>query len=183
MLRTLVFVDHSNLEGQMRHLQRLPNQLTLRELLADASEGRHLIDMSIYAALPHKNGDGVQRYHDWLRMQGFNVVSKRQKQLPDGQFKCNLDTELALDALEACMTIRPDILILVSGDGDFAPLCRRARRLGIRVEVASLNHALAAELKGAAHGVIDLSDWASTCNPTGAAPAIGSSDVFSERVL
>jgi uncharacterized LabA/DUF88 family protein len=184
MIRVLVLVDESNLEGQLRADNRRPDHLSLRRFIADPDEGRFLIDMVIYAALPHENGEKVVKWHDWLRMQGFSVISKRAKKLPNGTTKCNLDTELALDALEMAAEIRPDVVVLVTGDGDFSIVCRRLRRKGIRVEVASLNRGLANELKAAASGVIDLSDWAATCQAMGGqdAPAIGTAAVFDELI-
>jgi len=52
--------------------------------------------------------------------------------------------------------MRPDVVILVTGDADFAYLAIKLRRHGIRVEVASVAANLGNLLKSAANDVIDL---------------------------
>jgi len=138
------------------------------------------VDTYVYASLPPENGDGLQRFYDWLRSEGFQVITKRAKRLPGGRIKADLDTYLILDAMELGFSIRPDVITLVTGDGDYAPLCIKLRRMGIRVEVASLEAALAGELVRACQGVIDLSPWVETCTPNEgqAQVQLGSENVF-----
>ena len=52
--------------------------------------------------------------------------------------------------------MQPDVVVLVTGDADFAYLATKLRRRGIRVEVASVAQNLSALLKAAANAVIDL---------------------------
>jgi uncharacterized LabA/DUF88 family protein len=52
--------------------------------------------------------------------------------------------------------MRPDVVILVTGDADFAYLAIKLRRHGIRVEVASVAANLGNTLRSAANAVIDL---------------------------
>ena len=52
--------------------------------------------------------------------------------------------------------MRPDLVILVTGDADFAYLVIKLRRHGIRVEVASVAANLGNTLRTAANDVIDL---------------------------
>jgi uncharacterized LabA/DUF88 family protein len=52
--------------------------------------------------------------------------------------------------------MRPDVVILVTGDADFAYLAIKLRRHGIRVEVASVAANLGHTLRAAANDVIDL---------------------------
>ena len=56
----------------------------------------------------------------------------------EGHYKANVDVMMAIDALELSIEIRPDVVILVTGDADFAYLAIKLRRHGIRVEVASV---------------------------------------------
>jgi hypothetical protein len=64
---------------------------------------------------------------------------------------------MAIDALELSIEMRPDVVILVTGDADFAYLVIKLRRHGIRVEVASVAANLGHNLRSAANEVIDLS--------------------------
>jgi uncharacterized LabA/DUF88 family protein len=63
---------------------------------------------------------------------------------------------MAIDALELSIEMRPDVVILVTGDADFAYLAIKLRRHGIRVEVASVAANLGNILRSAANHVIDL---------------------------
>jgi uncharacterized LabA/DUF88 family protein len=63
---------------------------------------------------------------------------------------------MAIDALELSVEMRPDVVILVTGDADFAYLAVKLRRRGIRVEVASVAQNLGNILKSTANDVIDL---------------------------
>jgi uncharacterized LabA/DUF88 family protein len=63
---------------------------------------------------------------------------------------------MAIDALELAAEMQPEVVILVTGDADFAYLATKMRRRGIRVEVASVAANLSGTLKAAANAVIDL---------------------------
>jgi uncharacterized LabA/DUF88 family protein len=74
-------------------------------------------------------------------------------------FAANIDMLMAMDALDLSIEARPDIVVLVSGDGDFAYLANKLRRRGIRVEAASLPTVMSGELKRAVNEFIDLRDF------------------------
>jgi uncharacterized LabA/DUF88 family protein len=63
---------------------------------------------------------------------------------------------MAMDAIELALEVKPDIVVLVTGDSDFAYLAEKLRRRGMRVEVASVEQSLGSELKSAANSVVDL---------------------------
>jgi uncharacterized LabA/DUF88 family protein len=63
---------------------------------------------------------------------------------------------MAIDAVELSVEMRPDVVVLVTGDADFAHLALQLRRRGIRVEAAATAQTLGAALKGAVNEVIDL---------------------------
>ena len=57
------------------------------------------------------------------------------------------------------------LVILVTGDADFAHLALQLRRRGIRVEVASVAQTLGAGLKTSANAIIDLAPLLATFDP------------------
>ena len=65
---------------------------------------------------------------------------------------------MAIDAMELALEIKPDIVVLVTGDSDFAYLAQKLRRRGIRVEVASVEQSLGSELRNSANSVVDLTE-------------------------
>ncbi len=68
-------------------------------------------------------------------------------------YRCDFDIEITMDVLKVMYQVRPDIIVLASGDSHFVPLVLELRKSGIRVEVASFEDAAAREmmLKGSGH--------------------------------
>jgi uncharacterized LabA/DUF88 family protein len=160
--RLLVLVDESNVGSSVRTAGRGLDWLRLREFLAGADSGRELIEMVVYAGLPpaipfwQDERDKKNKFIHWLRSNGFMVVTKDGAPAEEGHYKANVDVMMAIDALELSVEMQPDVVILVTGDADFAYLATKLRRRGIHVEVASVSQNLGGVLKSAANAVIDL---------------------------
>jgi uncharacterized LabA/DUF88 family protein len=136
--------------------------LKLRDFLAGPDTGRDLIEMVVYAGLPpaipiwQEERDKKNKFIQWLRANGFMVVTKDGAPAEEGRYKANVDVMMAIDALELSVEMRPDVVILVTGDADFAYLATKLRRRGIRVDVASVAQNLGNMLRSTANEVIDL---------------------------
>src|SRR6202162_3968672 len=160
--RVLVLVDESNVGSSVRTAGRGLGWLKLRDFLAGPNSGRDLIEMVVYAGLPpaiptwQEERDKKNKFVHWLRSNGFMVVTKDGAPAEEGRYKANVDVMMAIDALELSIEMRPDVVILVTGDADFAYLATKLRRHGIRVEVASVTANLGNVLRSAANEVIDL---------------------------
>src|SRR5919202_4447830 len=160
--RLLVLVDESNVGSSVRNVGRGLDWLKLRDFLAGPGTGRDLIEMVVYAGLPpaipawQEERDKKNKFVQWLRANGFMVVTKDGAPAEEGRYKANVDVMMAIDALELSVEMRPDIVILVTGDADFAYLAIKLRRRGIRVEVASVAQNLGNMLRSTANEVIDL---------------------------
>jgi uncharacterized LabA/DUF88 family protein len=157
-----VLVDESNVSSSVRTVGRGLDWLKLRDFLAGENTGRDLIEMVVYAGLPpamavwQEERDKKSKFVQWLRTNGFMVVTKDGSPAETGHYKANVDVMMAIDALELSVEMRPDVVILVTGDTDFAYLVTKLRRRGIRVEVASVTQNLGNILRSAANEVIDL---------------------------
>jgi len=160
--RLLVLVDESNIGSSVRTAGRGLDWLKLRDFLAGPNTGRELIEMVVYAGLPpvipiwQEERDKKNKFMHWLRSNGFMVVTKDGSPAEEGRYKANVAVMMAIDALELSVEMRPDVVILVTGDADFAYLATKLRRRGIRVEVASVAQNLGNILKSTANEVIDL---------------------------
>ena len=160
--RVLVLVDESNVVSSVRTAGRGLDWLKLRETLAGEDTGRELIEMVVYAGLPpaipawQEERDKKNKFLHWLRSNGFLVVTKDGSPTEEGYYKANVDVMMAIDAVELSVAMRPDVVILVTGDADFSYLALQLRRRGIRVEVASVAQNLGSALKTTANEVIDL---------------------------
>ena len=157
-----MLVDESNVGSSVRTAGRGLDWLKLRDFLAGPDTGRDLIEMVVYAGLPpaisawQEERDKKNKFMHWLRSNGFMVVTKDGSPAEEGHYKANVDVMMAIDALELSIEMRPDVVILVTGDADFAYLAIKLRRHGIRVEVASVAANLGNILRSAANDVIDL---------------------------
>src|SRR5437016_9057597 len=160
--RLLVLVDESNVGSSVRTVGRGLDWLKLRDFLGGPNTGRELIEMVVYAGLPpampiwQEERDKKNKFVQWLRSNGFMVVTKDGSPAEEGRYKANVDVMMAIDALELSVEMHPDVVILVTGDTDFAYLAIKLRRRGIRVEVASVTQNLGNILRSAANEVIDL---------------------------
>ncbi len=160
--RVLIFVDESNVVSSVRTVNRKLDWLKLRDHLTNVEKGRELIEMVVYAGLPpampewQTERDKKNKFIFWLRSHGFLVVTKDGSPADEKHYKANVDVLMAIDAVELSVNMRPDVVVLVTGDADFAHLALQLRRRGIRVEVASVAQNLGSLLKASANEIIDL---------------------------
>src|SRR6266700_6536 len=114
--RVLVLVDESNVGSSVRTAGRG------LDFLAGPNTGRDLIEMVVYAGLPpaipvwQEERDKKNKFMHWLRSNGFMVVTKDGAPAEEGRYKANVDVMMAIDALELSIEMRPDVVILVTGD-------------------------------------------------------------------
>ncbi len=88
-----------------------------------------------------------EKFIYWAKSNGFLVVTKEGKAKGDS-YEANIDIVMAMDAIEMALDVQPNIVVLVTGDSDFAYLAEKLRRRGIRVEVASVEQSLGNDLFG-----------------------------------
>lgn len=159
--RVLILVDESNVVGSAKLLNKRIDWPRMRDFLVGGEDGREIVETVIYVGLPpvaeqwaeaRKKKLGFVHY---LRTQGFMVVTKDGT--PRGEdYKANVDVLMGIDAMALSDRIRPDVVVLVTGDADFSHLATELRRRGIRVEVAASRNALGAQLQSSANDVTEL---------------------------
>ena len=151
--RVGVFVDTANIELATDRLRvRFDWGKIMKLLLHD----RQLVRAVAYSPIHDDPAVSIetQRFVEPFLDKGFKIVTKPFRRFQDGSIKANLDIELALDVV--AMLDRLDVVILVSGDGDFQRLVEMAQGKGVRVEVASVGMSTASNLRHAADEFIDL---------------------------
>ena len=85
--------------------------------------------------------------------------------------KNSTDIALAVDAIDMVVTERPDLVVIVSSDSDFAPLVIRLREKGCRVEGIGQLGKTGEDSKGVYDDFIDLAHHKSRAVAPGRAPA------------
>lgn len=165
--RVLVLVDESNIVGSAKLLNKRIDWPAMRDFLVGADTGRELVEMVIYVGLPpisEQWGEARKKkmgFVHYLRTQGFLVVTKDGT--PRGEdYKANVDVLMGIDAMALSERIKPNVVVLVTGDADFAHLALELRRRGISVEVAASRTALGAQLQSSGNSVIELDELLNT---------------------
>ncbi|RAW06207.1 NYN domain-containing protein [Halomonas elongata] len=130
MQTVLILLDVQNLYYTARHTYR--RNVDYNALWASATRNRQVTHAFAYAI---DRGDEKQRqFQNILRAIGFEVRLKPFIQRADGSAKGDWDVGITLDAIEHAAEV--DVVVLASGDGDFALLADRLRRNhGVEVEV------------------------------------------------
>jgi uncharacterized LabA/DUF88 family protein len=135
-----VFVDVSNLFYSAKSAGVEVNYCRLLEY---SSRGRDLIRAIAYTGIDPDN-NSQRKFIDFLGSNGYKVVCKDIHKYETGRIKANLDIEIAVDML--LMADNLDVVVLVSGDGDFARLVRAVQDKGVRFELISFGNSTSNEL-------------------------------------
>lgn len=153
MERIVLFNDYANTNAAFQSCNIQPDFRDLAEYL---SEGRFLVEAHAYVPADPRNPRARDREVDRLWNSGWLVHTKLGSIAGDS-YKCDLDVEITLDLMRTAEIVKPDIVVLLSGDKDFVPVILELRKRGIRVEVAAFPGVNAArEVSLKASGFIDL---------------------------
>ena len=100
--------------------------------------------------------EGVLAFRGWKlkrnTLTGLQKGSLTHNQVDDNWFEANIqqkgvDTKLGLDMAWIAFNSIVDRVIVVTGDSDFVPAIKAARRNGIQVILCSLNHGISSDLR------------------------------------
>ncbi len=153
MKKVAIFVDVQNIYYTTRQsYQRHFNYRAFWEL---ATANRTVIAAFAYAI---DKGDLKQvGFQQILRDIGFAVKLKPYIQRSDGTAKGDWDVGITLDAIEYAQ--QADIIVLVSGDGDFDLLLQKAKKqYGVETEVYGVTSLTAAALINAADRFVPIDE-------------------------
>ncbi len=118
---TVILVDVQNIYYTAR--QAYQRNFDYNKFWAAATANRNIVKAIAYAI---DRGDEKQKqFQNILRAIGFEVKLKPYIERSDGTAKGDWDVGITIDALE--YGSEADVLVLATGDGDFAPLVTRLR--------------------------------------------------------
>ena len=150
--KVVFFLDYANIN---RAAKEKRYRLDYFDLLQYVSEERSLIDAHCYVPINPRNEHRRDREIEDLWRSGYMVTSKVGT-IAGGTYKCNFDVEIAMDMVKVAYQVKPDIMVLATGDSDFVSLIQELRKSGIRVEVAAFEEAAGADIQLKSSGFIDL---------------------------
>jgi len=152
--RVGIFVDVLNMFYSAK--LNAKSKVDYSKLLKKLTDGRELVRAIAYIIQhPDTKQEGFQialsamGYE--LRIKEIKTYMVSGKQIHS---KSRWDVGMTVDALT--MAAKLDVIILVTGDGDFLPLVENLKQLGCKVEVASLERSISHELKNAADRFIPI---------------------------
>jgi len=149
--RVGVFVDVQNLYYSARAMYGA--KVNFKEVLKAAVNGRVLVRALAYVVRTEEVKK--EAFFEALEKIGFEIKAKDLQIFIGGAKKGDWDVGIAMDAIE--LAPRLDTVVLVSGDGDFAPLLEHLKRaMGCRVEVVAFGKSASKQLKEATNYFIDM---------------------------
>lgn len=149
--RVGVFVDVQNLYYSAKNLYQA--KVNFAKILEIAVSGRKLIRAIAYVIRAQNPEE--QRFFEALDKQGFEVKMKDLQIFFGGMKKGDWDIGIVMDIIK--LSSKLDVVVLVTGDGDFVPLVEYLSNHGQFVEVMAFGESASAKLKEEANEFIDLS--------------------------
>lgn len=150
--RVGVFIDASNMYFSAQNLYK--SVVNFQSILKTAVADRQLVRAFIYVI----EGDNEKEKEFFSAMEdmGYEVRSKPLQVFHGGAKKGDWDVGLTIDVVRSLPTI--DVVVLVSGDGDYYDLLDYCRGHGRRTEVMAFKQTTSHKLIDEADEFIDLSE-------------------------
>jgi len=148
--RVGVFVDVQNLYYSARGLYKA--KVNFKEILKESVKTRKLIRAFAYVIKADVKDES--NFFDALENQGYEIRAKDLQTFIGGHKKGDWDVGIAMDIVKLAPKL--DVVVLVSGDGDYVPLVQYAQSAGCRVEAIAFGKSSSSKLKEAADEFTDL---------------------------
>jgi uncharacterized LabA/DUF88 family protein len=122
------------------------------EIMKQAVSDRHLIRAIAYVI--RADVDPEASFFEALNKQGYEVKAKDLQVFFGGAKKGDWDVGIAMDVMRIAPKV--DVIVLVSGDGDFRDLIEHVKSLGCRAEVIAFKKTASSKLVEEADRFVDL---------------------------
>lgn len=150
--RVGVFIDTQNLYHCAKNLYRA--NVNFGQVVKDALAGRSLVRALAYVITTESGEE--KSFFEALAKVGIETKTKPLQIFGSGAKKADWDVGLAIDAV--VLAPKVDVVIIVSGDGDFVPLVEYLQTNGCQVEVVSFGKSTSGKLIEAADEFTDLDE-------------------------
>lgn len=150
-LRVGIFVDVQNIFYAAKSFNA---RLDFEKLL-ELSVGKRRLIRAIAYVVQSPDVD-QSNFISMLQQKSYEVKRKDLRQRSDGSAKGDWDMGMAIDIMRFVSKL--DVVVLVSGDGDFVPLIELVKTLGPRVEVISFTYNTARDLINSADEHIPIEE-------------------------
>lgn len=148
--RVEVLIDAQNLYHSAKNLYGA--RVNFKEVLREAVAGRKFIRAFGYVVRT-KTGE-EKPFFEALSKLGIETRVRDLQEFYGGAKKADWDVGIVIDAIRTSAGL--DVIVVVSGDGDFIALVEYLKNQGKRVEVMAFGRTTSAKLKEVADEFIDL---------------------------
>ena len=148
--RVEVLIDVQNLYYSARNLYH--QKVNFSEVLKEGVAGRKFIRAFAYVVRT-KTGE-EKPFFDALTNLGIETRVKDLQEYYGGLKKADWDVGIAVDAIKTSDSV--DVVVIVSGDGDFTPLIEYLQNHGKRVEAMAFGKSTSSKIREVADEFIDL---------------------------
>jgi len=150
--RVAVFVDVQNMYYSAKNLYK--SKVDFGKILLEGVADRKLVRAFAYVIKADVGAE--QDFFGALEKIGYEVRTKDLQVFHGGAKKGDWDVGLCMDAVR--MTPKIDVMVLVSGDGDYTELLEYSRSQGIRTEVIYFGKTGSSKLLNEADFVLDMDE-------------------------
>ncbi len=152
--RVGIFIDIQNLYHSAKNIYNA--RVNYKELIRHLLQGRSLIRAIAYV-VKSDSTMGEVSFFEALKDAGLELRTKDLQVYPGGMKKADWDVGMAVDAIR--MSEFLDVVVLVTGDGDFLPLGDYLKwGAGRVVEVSAFKRSTSGKLQEAADKFIAIED-------------------------
>jgi len=149
--RVAFLIDTQNMYHSAKHIHGA--RLAFAKVVDVIADHRPIIRAIAYVA-KSKTGE-EQAFFDALTGAGIELKIKDVQEFMSGAKKADWDVGMAVDAVKLAEKV--DVIVLLTGDGDFVPLVEYLHGRGVIVEVAAFSESTNAQLKAIADRFFDIS--------------------------
>lgn len=150
--RVAVLIDVQNMYHSAKNLYRA--KVNFAAILKSAVAERKLIRAFAYVVRT-KTGE-EKPFFDALLKLGMETRVRDLQEFYGGMKKADWDVGITVDAIKCAN--KADVIVLVSGDGDFLQLVEYLKNQGLRVEVMAFGKSTSSKLREVADEFIDLGE-------------------------
>lgn len=150
--RVAVFIDVQNMYHSAKNLYR--KKVNFSEILKMAVGERKLIRAFAYVV---KTKTGEEKpFFEALTKLGIETRVRELQEFYGGLKKADWDVGITIDAVKTAPGV--DVIVIVSGDGDFIQLVEYLKNQGKRVEVMAFGKSTSSRLREIADEFIDMGE-------------------------
>lgn len=149
--RVAVLIDVQNMYHSGKNLYSA--KVNFKEILKTAVADRKLIRAAAYVIRTESGEE--QAFFEALTKFGIETKTKDLQVFLGGMKKADWDVGMTIDAIRLSNSV--DVIVLITGDGDFVPLVEYLKNTGKQVEAIAFAKSTSHKLMDAVDDFIDLS--------------------------